>query len=448
MAGEEVNNRLKKVIRDRNCCGCGACTLFSTPAAFMLQTPRGPEPDLTAPRYSEEALKVCPGINLSYPAIYDSHYGKQPQNYLHGILQGVRIGYSGTDELRKRGASGGVISSTLLYLLKNKMIDGAVVVRQGAPTPIEALAFIARSEEEIIASMQSVYIPVSVLDVISEFSDNERYAMVCLPEQSAALRKLQAIGHAGARQVKYVLGPYTGTALYPSAIDFFLRSKRVKKSDKVTSLKWREGEWPGYLEIRTKSGRVVQSKKIYYNFLIPFFVTHTSLRSMDFVNEFADLSVGDAWSPKYESQGKGFSVIVTRTAEMEGIVSEMINKGVLEAELVAHEECIAMHGHMVDFKKRGGYIRNRMRAFFGHTVPDYGYRPARIATTRKLTELVISSIFLLAGNRFSRAVMTLIPEKIMGPLFDYMRLRWKKISKPTKRKGLSAYEIIIPTRNV
>ena len=442
MTPEEVSKRLKKVIRHRNCSGCGACTLFSK-NGLMIATPRGPVPDLDVAEYYSEALDVCPGIGIHYPAMYDYHYGAQPESYLHGEMKKVRIGFSGKENIRRKGASGGVTTSVLLYLLERKFLDGVVCSRQGLPTPLEASAHIARTEAEVIASMQSVYIPVSVLDVISEFNEGEQYAMVCLPEQSAALRKLQSMGHPGALQVKYVLGPYTGTALYPSAIHSFLRSKRVAKKDKVTSLKWREGEWPGYLEIKTKSGKVLQSKKIYYNFLIPFFVTHTSLRSMDFVNEFADLSVGDAWSPKYESEGMGFSVFVTRTSAMEKIVGEMLTKGLIQAEDAERDEAISMHGHMLDFKKRGGYIRNRMRAFFGYSVPDYGYRPRKIALSRKLTELVISGIFLLAGNAFSRTLMTIIPEKILGPVFDFMRLKWKSISKPTKRKGLSTYDIII-----
>jgi coenzyme F420 hydrogenase subunit beta len=163
---------------------------------------------------------------------------------------------------------------------------------------------------------------------------------------------------------------------------------------------------------------------------------------MDFVNEFADLAVGDAWSPRYEKEGKGYSVYVTRSAAMEGIVQEMIAKGLLEGEKVPDEEAISMHGHMLDFKKRGSYIRNRMRAFFGYSVPDFGYKPKKIAFSRKLTELVISTIFLIAGTSFSRWVMTIIPEKLLGPFFDFMRLRWKKVSKPSKRKGLENYTII------
>ena len=133
---------------------------------------------------------------------------------------------------------------------------------------------------------------------------------------------------------------------------------------------------------------------------------------------------------------------------METIISEMIQKGIIEADNVSDDEAISMHGHMLDFKKRGGYIRNRMRAFFGYSIPDYGYKPENIAFSRKLTEVVISSIFLVSGTRFSRRLMTLIPEKILGPAFDFLRLRWKKMSKPTKRKGLSNYNIIIRSNNV
>ena len=443
MPDKQVAMKLKKVVRQHNCAGCGACVLFSNGSSRMLRSKKGPVPSFENAIFAEEAIEVCPGIGINYPRLYETHYGAIPENLLHGHLKNVRIAYAADPELRRKGASGGVITATLLYLLEEKKVDAVVCVKQGIPSPETASYIIARKSDEIIAAMQSVYIPVSLLDALQEFKEGENYAMVLLPEQSSALRKLQDMGHPAARQVKYVLGPYTGTALYPAAIDSFLRSKGVKKSDTLTSLKWREGEWPGYLEIKTESGRVLQSKKIYYNFLIPFYVTHTSLRSMDFVNEFSDLAVGDAWSPKYEKEGMGFSVVVSRTSEMEAILLDMTKKGWITGEVVPKDESISMHGHMLDFKKRGGYIRNRLRKFFGHPVPDYGYRPAHIAFSRKLTEIVISSIFLLAGNRFSRAVMTIIPEKIMGPVFDFLRLRWKSMSKPTKRKGLSTYEIII-----
>ena len=83
----------------------------------------------------------------------------------------------------------------------------------------------------------------------------------------------------------------------------------------------------------------------------------------------------------------------------------------------------------------------------GPRVTDYGYRPGKIGVLRGLGELVFAGSVLLAGNRFSRWLMTLVPERIMGPVFDFMRLRWKKASKPVKRKGLHNYHIQINDRS-
>jgi coenzyme F420 hydrogenase subunit beta len=187
----------------------------------------------------------------------------------------------------------------------------------------------------------------------------------------------------------------------------------------------------------------LRSKKVYYNFLIPFFIAQQSLQELDFTNEFCDLSVGDAWSPKFESQGGGHSVIVTRSEAMERIVGEMAEKGLLVAEDVDPVEALEMHGHMLDFKKRGSFIRNRMRTFFGKRAPRFGLRPEKIPLGRIAAEIVISGLFLVARTAPARKLVEFVPERVIGPLFDRLRLSWKAASKPTKRKGLADLRMIV-----
>jgi coenzyme F420 hydrogenase subunit beta len=40
-------------------------------------------------------------------------------------------------------------------------------------------------------------------------------------------------------------------------------------------------------------------------------------------------------------------------------------------------------------------------------------------------------------------VLRLIPEKVIGPVFNKARLTWKNASKPTKRKGLADFKMIV-----
>jgi coenzyme F420 hydrogenase subunit beta len=386
---------------------------------------------------SESVFTACPGKGINYPDMCQFTFGTQPANWLIGCYRNVFVGYSGVPEVRRNGASGGVITQVLLYLLEQNLIQGAVVVRQGQPRPWLAEPVIARTADEIRAASQSVYIPVplnTLLDQMAAFDG--RLAYVGLPDQVAALRYLQYLKHPGATKVDYVLGPYVGTNNYLEAIESYLRSNGIQQLQEIVELRYREGEWPGYLQIKTRSGQVLRAEKFYYNYLIPFYITRSTLMSVDFTNELTDISVGDAWSPQYEAQGGGFSVVVARSARGAHLLEAMTRQNLLHLEEIRVDQALAMHGHMLDFKKRGTFIRMRWQRLRGKHVPDYGYQPAHIPLLRQLTEVVITAIFAICGTLPARRLVELVPLAIIGPMFDTLRKSWKNLSKPVKRKRL------------
>lgn len=423
------------------CTGCGACAAVT--GLPMQESVEGPVPHTLSRNEGNGILKICPGYGIDYPSLYKHFYGKYPNSWLLGNLDKTWTGHSLDRTIRHNAASGGILTHVLCYLLETNRVDAVICVCQDLPEPPKASVVIASTPEEIMRCSQSVYIPVSTLDALNHLQPGKRYAITCLPDQAAALRQLQLDNHPAANQVKYVLGPFTGTALQPAAIQSILRSHHIPKDDSVKSLKWRAGEWPGHLEIHMSSGRVIKSKKVYYNYLIPFFVTQASLQSIDFANEFCDLSVGDAWSPAFEANGKGHSVVYSRSPHMTVVLEEMLSKQLLSLEDLPSERAADMHGHMIDFKKRGSFIRNHFRRLIGLKSPVYGMFPARIPLIRYLVEIVIVTVLIICRNPLSRAVLPLIPEDIIGPVFNTLRLKWKQLSKPTKRKGLRNLQYII-----
>jgi coenzyme F420 hydrogenase subunit beta len=198
------------------------------------------------------------------------------------------------------------------------------------------------------------------------------------------------------------------------------------------------------LRIETRSGKVLRAAKFYYNYLIPFFITRSTLLSVDFTNELTDISVGDAWHPRYEAQGQGFSVVVARSERGESILRGMQKSEKVALEPIAIEDALSMHGHMLDFKKRGTFIRLSWLKSLGKRVPSYGYQPAHIPLSRKMVETVVSCLFGLGHLRPAQKLIELIPLRILGPLFDMLRKAWKGLSKPTKRHGLGrcAFEVL------
>jgi len=400
----------------------------------------GPKP-VAASKHDVEldatAYQACPAKGIDYPEAYRALFGELPPSWLLGPYQELFTGYSRNPEIRRRGASGGVITQTLIYLLEGGLIDGAVVLLQGQPKPWLAQPIIAQSREEIVAASQSVYIPVPVNTILPDMAAFDgRLAYVGLPDQVASLRQLQRLGHGGAQKVNYVIGPYVGTSMYLGAIESYLQSNGIKSLQQVVDLKYREGEWPGYLRIETRSGRVLKAKKFYYNYLIPFYITRSCLLAVDFTNELTDISVGDAWHPRYEKLGDGFSVIVARSTVGAHLLKTMEEDDAVALERISLEDAVSMHAHMIDFKKRGTFIRLQWRKARGKHAPDYGYHPVSIPLSRKLVELVIVAILAICRTRPIRQLLEVVPIGLMGPLFQGLRKAWKMISKPVKRRGL------------
>lgn len=430
-----------EVIRAGLCTHCGTCVGLARRQLDIHDTANGPLPvakpgsrlDVSALAYD-----ACPGRGLNYPQLYQFVFGQLPENWLIGVYQSLFVGYATHPEIRYQGASGGVITQVLLHLLQEGIIDGAVVVRQGQPEPWLAEPVIARTVEEIRAASQSVYVPVPVNTLLEQMEAFDGHlAYVGLPDQVASLRRLQQTGHAGAQKVKVVIGPYVGTIMYFGAIESYLRSQGDHRVEDVARLRYREGEWPGHLQIDLQSGESLSVSKFYYNYLIPFYITRSTLQSVDFTNELTDISVGDAWHPRYEARGEGFSLVVGRTETGMRLLETLQEKQLLHLDPIAEDEAFSMHGHMLDFKKRGTFIRLAWWKMLGKRVPDYGYKPVKLPFSRYAVELVISSLFLVGSTRPARWVVQHIPIAILGPVFNTLRKSWKNLSKPVKRKGLS-----------
>ncbi len=432
---------LQREVIDRGICThCGTCVGLSEGLLSLKLTSRGPIPisnESVSPELNPSIYSACPGRGVDFPDLNRFVFGVLPENWLIGVARNFYLSYSMDQAIRYSGASGGVITQTLIYLLENHLVDGAVVLQQGVPKPWLASPIIATSNDEIVAASQSFYSPAPVNTILGEMDHFEgRLAYVGLPDQVASLRMLQKLGHSGANKVDYVIGPYTGTSMYLEAIESFLASNGVKTLEKIEKLRYREGEWPGHLYIKTQDGREIRAEKFYYNYLIPFFITQASLLSVDFTNELTDISVGDAWNPSLEREGKGYSVAIGRSKCGDDLLQRMASQGHIQLDNLTLEDALSMHGHMLDFKKRGSFIRNSWRKFFGLRAPEYGYSPQAIPVSRFFIEAIISVIFLICRTRVARRIIEKLPINFVGPIFEFIRVAWKRISKPTKRKGL------------
>jgi len=433
---------LKRVMRSELCNRCGTCVGLSN-GSIRFGDREGKFLPEVVQELSEKAYEriwnACAGKFFDFPAHRQYFFPDTPHFHVYtGPYKQLYIGHAQDPILRSSGASGGIISAILTYLLEKKRIDGAIVTRMSPDKPWLTEAFIATTREEILEAAQSKYILTSVneiLEISSKFKGVLAY--VGLPGQVQSIRKLQMAGDASVDNISYIFGPFYGNTLHFSSVKSFLRSHGEKDPSQIRKLYFRHGEWPGNMRVELESGRVIELKKFHANYLIPFHIVRNSLYCTDFTNEFTDISGGDAWAPVYEERGKGFSMLISRSEKGAQLLQEMENEGWLELSPLSEKECIDMHSHGYDFKKRGAFIRIRLRRFCFKAVPDYGYVQKGFTLKRRMMELIISSLFLVLGTRLARWTVEQFSPTFIGNIFEKSRTTWKRSTHNIKRDELN-----------
>ncbi|MBN1119237.1 MAG: Coenzyme F420 hydrogenase/dehydrogenase, beta subunit C-terminal domain [Bacteroidales bacterium] len=423
------------------CNRCGSCVGLSEGAIEFIDREGKYYPKIVKALHDEQVEKIyhaCSGKYFDFPRYRELFYPDTTNFHTYtGPYEKIGIGHAVDPDLRINAASGGIITTSLIYLLKTGKIDGAVTTRMNPKVPWQAEAFIATTREEIIESAQSKYCITSVNEILPQMEAFKgKLAYVGIPPQVQSIRKLQEVNDPSVKNIEYIFGPFYGNTLHFTSVKALLRSYKVKDFTQITKLYFRHGEWPGNMRVELKSDKVIELKKFHANYLIPFYILKNSLFCTDLANEFTDLSVGDAWAPVYEERGKGFSLILTRNNKGQNLLNEMINAGWLNFEEITENEAISMHSHGYDLKKRGAFIRIRLRKLFGKPVPDYGYELKDFPLSRYLMEYIISFMFLVLGTWPARRFIGLFSPEFVGKFFEKARTLWKKSSYKIKRADL------------
>ncbi len=440
MSVESINN-LREVINNNLCNRCGSCVglshgdiIFSDKTGkYLPQIIREPDNET-----ADLLWQACAGKEFNFPDYRSLIYPDAANFHLYtGTYQSINIGFAAKEEIRSKGASGGILSAILIWLLEQKLIDGAVVTGMSQSEPWLSQSFIATTAEEILQAAQSKYIITSVNEILPEIGQFEgKLAYVGLPGQVQSIRKLQAIKHPWVKNIDYIFGPFYGNTLHFSSVKSFLRSYGHKDYQQISKLYFRYGEWPGNMRVEFSDGRVIQLPKFHANYLIPFHILKNSLLCSDLSNEFTDISGGDAWAPVYEERGKGYSMVIARSARGQQLLETMQKDGVLDLQPIDENEAITMHSHGYDLKKRGTFIRIKFRKMLGLPVPDYGYTLGGFTFQRYIMEVFITLMFLLLGTRFMRWLVELLPPAFIGRIFERSRKIWKKSTYNIKRSDL------------
>ena len=402
-----TKDNVSKVVKEGLCCSCGVCKSICAKNAISFRYGKErntPQVDSKVCINCGLCYDICPGKGIELQRLSEKLYSQQDEveyNRYCGYYLNSYIAYSNNEDIRFHSASGGVVTQFLLYLLRTKVIDGALVVRYRTDNPLEPEPFIATTEEEILSSRGSKYLVLSYDNVLADlelFDGN--VVVVGLPCQIQGIRML-------AEKKKKIRDKLVGYfAIYCSltktkhSMDYYLWHYGITR-DNIGRFSFRDDGCLGYMKVEDKSGNLIKKVKYekYWHGTHNFFVNSRCSLCIDHFGELADISFGDIHCEPYLHDTVGISSIVTRNKGWDNLLKECSEVKDIFLQNVPLEE-VAKSQPYSKIRKKGKGVKCAMilRALFRKANPIYDYEYDGIISFKTYVLETINMIMRSVGS--------------------------------------------------
>lgn len=299
--------------------------------------------------------KVCPGIEVDFKEIGKEIFRQSLHNPYIGNYKNISVGHAIDKNIRRSASSGGIVTSLLISALERGMIDAAIVVKMSKDQPLLPEVVIADTVEKIKESMQSKYQPVPLNAILRKAEKYERLAAVGTSCQIQGLRKYEELNSKLKKAIKYHIGLFCGFSMERDATLFLLQKLKIDMQE-IKSIEYRGKGWPGGFVVTLINGSVRYVSKEEYSLLNLLFLPKICLYCIDYTNELADISIGDAWFMEKEGE-MGWSLVLTRTEKGEELMNHAIDTHHIFSAKSSLEHVLSSHKFILSYKKIGAPIR-------------------------------------------------------------------------------------------
>ena len=274
-----------------------------------------------------------------------------------GNFENIYQGYSNDKKTRFNSSSGAIVTEILCYLLKQKLIDGAVVIDFDTKK-FRPKVIIAKKIEAIKKAMGSKYSIVPLNEIIEKVRGFKgKLAIVGLPCHFKVLKNLEKVDGDFRNKVVLYLGLMCSGASTNDSLDL-LRSVVPEKSSDILMVKFRGRGWPGCFYVESKTAKYSIPFHNYFP-SVRFFLPKFCLVCNDSFNELADISCGDLWLPEFEKKhSDGFNLVIPRNEKSEKLLKGMQKTGLITLEGLQLQEVINGRQYKnASFKKSNYWLK-------------------------------------------------------------------------------------------
>jgi coenzyme F420 hydrogenase subunit beta len=302
------------------CCQCGWCSSICPVNAITVTADTLEIDDETCMKCGI-CYSVCPrsfSIEQAGKSINKLDKSLKFSENINGYINTYSASTT-KDEIKKVRQDGGIVTSLLEYLLKNKLVDAIIAVKHSdelwKPEPV-----IVEDVKDLYKTSGTKYANASTLSIIDETKKYENIAVVGVPCMMNALNKgyLFPSGKPFFKNIKYRIGLFCMESFPYEGVLNLIKDQFDKDFNKVTKMDISGGKFIIYLD----SGE---------DFRVPLndvksHARHNCHFCEDLTADYADISVGSIGSPS------GWSTVITRNKKGDKIYKDAIKAGLIESK--------------------------------------------------------------------------------------------------------------------
>ena len=369
---------VEDIVQWRMCLGCGACAYVCPEKNISLSDvlDEGIRPHIQDRKKCTDCtdcLKVCPAWELdAAPGSAQKNGFTEIRKYFGGVLE-VWEGHAADEQIRHRGASGGILTALACHCIELEKMSGVLHIGQDDQNPLANKTYLSKSRQELLSRTGSRYAPASACDRLDLIEKSENPCVfIGQPSEVAAYRKAQKMRPGLDQKTGLVLSFFCAGSPSTKGNQELIRKAGIDPHV-VEEIRYRGRGWPGHYEIYGNERSAPLWSTTYQDSwaFLQAFRPYSVHLFPDTSGEHADISGGDPWYREKENGESGSSLIVVRTGRGRELLQRAMRAGTIVASPLGVSELLDSQKNLA--VKRGA-IWGRQLAFRMAGIPTTRYR--------------------------------------------------------------------------
>lgn len=393
---------LDTVVNNDLCIGCGLC-VYACPSETL--TMQWIKHGFLIPKLSGtcdsngDCLKVCP-FNPS-PEKEVRTENELAELFLtdakkhHSKIGKYNAIYAGhSNEFRLTSSSGGMGTYIFTKLLTNGIVDHVFSVKESTKPGSHYEYAVSSSKEELLQASKTRYFPVTLSEVMSKIKSLDgRIAIVGVACFIKAIRLAQYKELTLKAKIPFLVGIICGGVKSSFFAEYLASKAGIEKQNmqtpqfRIKDYESTAGDYSyGCIDKSINEKKTIKMRAVGDMWGTGLFKANACDFCDDVTTELADISLGDAWLPPYNKDGKGTNVIVTRSTVAAKLIQDGIENGELTIETLPLERFLASQQGSFNHRHTGLSVRIKQAKKKNQPVPPKRFGDAKVTIDFKVVQ--------------------------------------------------------------